>query len=82
MNGIKISFRDIPVTFTAGIHDLEPERILVGTLDGMRGMAIIARRQVLRILMHANGVHTGHIFLINTFVALGTSRGNIISIDG
>ena len=44
MDGIKISFGDILMAFTAGIHDLKFKGILICPFNGMRGMAIIASR--------------------------------------
>ena len=44
MDGLEICFRDRLMALAACIHDLEPEDILVGPFNGMRGMTIIACR--------------------------------------
>ena len=82
VKSFKICVRDIQVALSADIHDLNFKHVLVCPLDAMRGMTIAADRQSCGVFAFAVGMNTAYIFFVDTFVALGAGRGDIITVDG
>src|SRR5208337_140056 len=77
MEGVEIRLRNGEVTLAADVHDFEPERVLVGPLYLMRGVAVVAHWQLIRrrmlvslvpLLYHR--VYAADILFIDALVAL------------
>src|SRR5208337_2840113 len=79
--GIKISLGDVLVAASAGGHHIQPETVLIGAVDGVSGVAIVANWKWLAVAADAFGMDAVLKLLLNAVVTLSTGVGNVVGID-
>ncbi len=75
---LEICVSDLHMTSPALVDDIEFEPFLVGSADGVRGMAVVAHGQWLFRLLLACKVNALNELLIDTVMAVGTGLCNIV----
>src|SRR5271165_2607596 len=78
--GFKIGRGNLLVAASAGAHYVQPEGILIGAMDGMSGVAIVADRKRLAVSAHLLGMDAVFELLLDTVVTLAASRRHVVGV--
>src|SRR5208282_974455 len=79
--GIKIGLGNLLVAASTCRHHGQPETVLIGTVDGMSGVAIVANRKRLAIPAHTLGMDAVLELLLDAVVAPAARVRHIVGVD-
>lgn len=79
--GIKIGLGDLLVAASTGGHHIQPETVLIGAVNGVRGVAIVANWKWFAVAADALGMDAVLKLLFNAVVTLATGVGNVVGVD-
>jgi len=79
--GVEVGFGDGLMAPAALLHDVEAEVGEIGAPDGVRGVAIVAHRQLLRGVGHLRGVNAGDERLVDAVMAPPAGDRHVAGVD-